>query len=595
MGTATVTAVADAPTISREKAAPALPDRIRQPLAPIARLLSVDVIDVGTNVREDLGDLTELAASIAARGILEPITVTANGSARYLVKTGHRRLAAAKLAGVEMVPAIVASDQDTADRSIDQLIENIQRDDLNGLDLARALRDTLAARKGLTQAALATELGKSAPWVANLLALLKAPAAVQERVAAGSITAAHARAIAGLPAGEQERLAKSAETNGTSAHALERDAQWYRERQGDLGKRAKASATAGKAAVEALRKANTSTDVGVYVSKPWDLDSDVVNQAVEAAGWKVTNQWGSKPGPHCDCRTVHVAIQSGDGTTIERICTAEAHQQAEREERDREWREKSERESAEAKTFRAAITQALTDHPIDKTIARLLARAADGYNGHSWSEYSKMGDTELRDALAAFVTRPGGGGKPVPHDKVLEALGIQAPRPDPAPKVKAPRPRPQASLDEAVAGTVTPDEQAAIVAGDDLFLFDGTPKTGFQTRVKHPGAEVSFSLPDGTRPTFHTDAFATLQANLRAISNGLEALRAVDRYGITTGGEQYAGFAQLAAGDDPADRGARLVEEAGGLTKALMKYHPDHGGSETDIIAVQAYRKRAGF
>lgn len=139
------------------------------------------------------------------------------------------------------------------------------------------------------------------------------------------------------------------------------------------------------------------------------------------------------------------------------------------------------------------------------------------------------------------------------------------------------------------------DVLIGIVGPDSLFLFDGTPKAGFQTLVKHPGAELSFRLPSGERPVFHTDAFASLQANLRAISNGLEALRAVDRYGITTGNEQYAGFAQLTAGGPSADRGALLVEKAGGLTPALKKHHPDHGGSPKDFADVQAYRQRAGF
>jgi hypothetical protein len=139
------------------------------------------------------------------------------------------------------------------------------------------------------------------------------------------------------------------------------------------------------------------------------------------------------------------------------------------------------------------------------------------------------------------------------------------------------------------------DVLIGIVAGDDQFLFDGTPKAGFQQRVKHPGAEISFTLPSGRRVTFHTDAFPTLQANLRAISNGLEALRAIDRYGITTSGEQYAGFQQLTAGGASADRGAALVAAAGGLTEALKKHHPDQGGRAAAFKDVQAYRKRAGF
>lgn len=137
------------------------------------------------------------------------------------------------------------------------------------------------------------------------------------------------------------------------------------------------------------------------------------------------------------------------------------------------------------------------------------------------------------------------------------------------------------------------DVLIGVVANDDQFRIDGTPRTGF--KVRYRGAEVSYDSPDRGRVVFHTDAFRTLQENLRAISQGLTALRAIDRYGITTSGQQYAGFAQLTAGGPSADRGAALVAAAGGLTEALKKHHPDHGGEAAAFADVQAYRKRAGF
>jgi hypothetical protein len=132
------------------------------------------------------------------------------------------------------------------------------------------------------------------------------------------------------------------------------------------------------------------------------------------------------------------------------------------------------------------------------------------------------------------------------------------------------------------------DVLIGVVAADDQFFMDGTPKVGF--KVNHPGAEVSFERPDGVRVAFHTDAFKTLQANLRAISNGLEALRAVDRYGITTGGEQYAGFAMLGSGAPDAERGRKLVERHGGIPAALKATHPDHGGDARELADVRAFR-----
>lgn len=132
------------------------------------------------------------------------------------------------------------------------------------------------------------------------------------------------------------------------------------------------------------------------------------------------------------------------------------------------------------------------------------------------------------------------------------------------------------------------DVLIGIVAEDSWFLLDGSIKSGFKT--KHPGAEVSFDTPDRGRLVFHTDAFATLQANLRAISNGLEALRAVDRYGITTGTEQYAGFQQLTAGGGDPVRGRGLAKAAGSVAKALIAHHPDHGGTARDLADVMAYK-----
>ncbi len=131
-----------------------------------------------------------------------------------------------------------------------------------------------------------------------------------------------------------------------------------------------------------------------------------------------------------------------------------------------------------------------------------------------------------------------------------------------------------------------------IVADDSQFLLDGSVRQGFRTT--HPGVEVSFDTPDRGRLAFHTDAFGSVQANLRAISNGLEALRAVDRYGITSGNEQYAGFAQLTAGGPDAARGKLLAERHGSVAAALKNTHPDHGGDARDLADVQAYRKAIG-
>lgn len=144
-------------------------------------------------------------------------------------------------------------------------------------------------------------------------------------------------------------------------------------------------------------------------------------------------------------------------------------------------------------------------------------------------------------------------------------------------------------LEREISAKGGADVVIGIVCDESQISLSGSLKAGGRTAVRHPGAEVSFDLPAGQRITFHTDAYATLTHNLRAIAMGLEALRAVDRYGITSGGEQYAGFAQLTAGGPDPARGKMLVDAAGGLRQAQRKHHPDLGGDQRDIVDVNAY------
>ena len=123
---------------------------------------------------------------------------------------------------------------------------------------------------------------------------------------------------------------------------------------------------------------------------------------------------------------------------------------------------------------------------------------------------------------------------------------------------------------------------------EDLRL-DGMPRSNAR-EPWHPGIEISFDTPKG-RLVYATDVCEYWQHNVRSIALGLEALRAVDRFGITRHGEQYAGFLQL---EDSVEKGRRLVEEAGGVTAALKRWHPDGGGDARAFGAVQAYRERVG-
>ena len=124
---------------------------------------------------------------------------------------------------------------------------------------------------------------------------------------------------------------------------------------------------------------------------------------------------------------------------------------------------------------------------------------------------------------------------------------------------------------------------------------DGMPRSNAREPT-HPGVEVSFDGRVGDhrqRLVYATDTCLRWQHNVRSIALGLEALRAVDRYGITRRGEQYAGFKQLEAGTSApsAERGQRLIVEHGGVRAALLATHPDHGGAARDFADVQAARQ----
>lgn len=191
-------------------------------------LVSIPIgsIDIGPNVRIDAGDLTELSRSIAALGVLQPIKVTPNGSGRFRLVWGQRRLLAAREAGLPEIPALVvppdASVTAGARRSIEQLSENLQRKSLNPMELATGLRAILDGDRTLTQTALADVLGRSGPWLSNTLRLLNLAPRVQQLVREGVLPAATARVIGALPADRQATVARWAVKNGWSDHEAER-------------------------------------------------------------------------------------------------------------------------------------------------------------------------------------------------------------------------------------------------------------------------------------------------------------------------------------------------------------------------------------
>ena len=146
--------------------------------------------------RFDETALDELAASIAARGVIQPIIVRPNGEGRYQLVAGERRWRAAQKARLHQIPAIVR-DLDQREVMALALIENIQREDLNPMEEARAYH-RLAEDEDMSQAEIAKLVDKSRSHVANLQRLLALPSAVIELVEDGSLSMGHARALIGF-------------------------------------------------------------------------------------------------------------------------------------------------------------------------------------------------------------------------------------------------------------------------------------------------------------------------------------------------------------------------------------------------------------
>lgn len=163
--------------------------------------------------------LAELTHSIKEIGLLQPLVVRASGS-RFQLIAGERRLRACKAAGMTTVPVII---RQTADDALlrDALLENLHRADLNPLEEAAAYSQLLADF-GCTQDELASRLGRSRPQVTNTIRLLKLPPAVQRRVAAGVLSAGHARALLSLDsASAMDAMAQRIVAEGLSVRAVE--------------------------------------------------------------------------------------------------------------------------------------------------------------------------------------------------------------------------------------------------------------------------------------------------------------------------------------------------------------------------------------
>lgn len=193
------------------------------------RIIKIDSIETNPDqprTRFDQAALQELAASIKNYGVIQPILVTELGDGKYELIAGERRMRASMLAGLSTIPCIVKSFTES-DRAEIALIENLQREDLNPVEEAKAYR-ALMDKSGMTQEELANKLGKSRPAIANSLRLLTLSPNVLELVEAGRLSAGHARTLAVIKDQKvQESYAKASADKKMSVRQLERMVAHY--------------------------------------------------------------------------------------------------------------------------------------------------------------------------------------------------------------------------------------------------------------------------------------------------------------------------------------------------------------------------------
>ena len=186
------------------------------------RMLPIRLIDPNRDQPRRTFDedaLRELAASIEAVGVIQPIIVAEVGE-RYSIIAGERRYRASRMVGLDEIPAIVRN-WDEQRRLEAALIENLQRDDLNPIEEALGVK-RLMEESSLTQEKVAERLGKSRPAVANLLRLLTLEESVQQLLIEGKLSAGHARALVTVDKKRQVQLANLTVQQGWSVRQLER-------------------------------------------------------------------------------------------------------------------------------------------------------------------------------------------------------------------------------------------------------------------------------------------------------------------------------------------------------------------------------------
>lgn len=173
----------------------------------------------------DEKSLNELASSIKINGVIMPIVVNKDSEGKYMIIAGERRYRASKIAGQDTIPAIVKEYDERRIKEI-SLIENLQREDLNPIEAATAMKQ-LMDDYNLTQEELSERIGKSRSAIANTLRLLSLEGEVVKLVANGKLSSGHARALVTLPSDVQRKIATTAVKEGMSVRDVEKAVKDY--------------------------------------------------------------------------------------------------------------------------------------------------------------------------------------------------------------------------------------------------------------------------------------------------------------------------------------------------------------------------------
>ena len=195
-----------------------------QQTTPMAEMTEVDIKDIEPNPTQprrnfDQEALDELATSIAQLGVIQPITLKRRADGKYIIISGERRWRAAQQAGLERLPAYIR-DVDDENLHAMALVENIQRENLNAIEIALGMQ-RLIEECGLTQEAMAEKVGKKRSTVSNYMRLLSLPSEMQLALKEGIISMGHAKALATLDYENQIKALKKCVRKGLSVRQAE--------------------------------------------------------------------------------------------------------------------------------------------------------------------------------------------------------------------------------------------------------------------------------------------------------------------------------------------------------------------------------------